>query len=329
MGARSDCGTSSTSRKGQLRLGAVVSALALFAGCSSGSKVTSTATATTLASSAATAVSITPTTVSTAAATTVAATVVATTKPVATAAATTVATTKASAATAPGTTAGTVSSGSGTPSSDTTPPWLRNAVEFRGQNGKLVTFVCPPGGEPATVWGTETYTDDSSVCTAGVQVGLITMAAGGSVEIKIGPDAGSYTGMVGNGITSQDYGAWQGSFTFTKAPPGTGKFDVAPQSWSLNATGSRGQNGKRIKVDCSPNGDLGSVYGTGTYTDDSSICTAAVHAGLITQAAGGNVVIEISAGLASYTSSTANGVTSSAYGSWDGSFTFPKDQTAG
>jgi hypothetical protein len=65
------------------------------------------------------------------------------------------------------------------------------------------------------------------------------------------------------------------------------------------------------------------VWGDGIYTDDSSVCTAAVHAGLITVAEGGRVVIEISAGLDAYEGATANGVTTLPYASWPGSFGFP------
>ena len=48
-----------------------------------------------------------------------------------------------------------------------------------------------------------------------------------------------------------------------------------------------------------------------------------VYAGLIDEVDGGEVTIEISAGLEEYEGSTANGVTTSAYGSWSGSFSFP------
>ena len=64
-------------------------------------------------------------------------------------------------------------------------------------------------------WGT--YTDDSSVCSAAVQAGLITLANGGNVTIEIQPGANSYTGSTKNGITSSDYGPWSGSNTFVTA----------------------------------------------------------------------------------------------------------------
>ena len=73
---------------------------------------------------------------------------------------------------------------------------------------------------------------------------------------------------------------------------------------------------------CPADGTLGSVWGTDAYTDDSSVCTAAVHLGLINELDGGLVVIQISGGLDAYEGTTANGVTSGSYGAWSGTFTF-------
>jgi hypothetical protein len=56
------------------------------------------------------------------------------------------------------------------------------------------------------------------------------------------------------------------------------------------------------------------------YTDDSSVCTAGVHAGVITFKDGGPVTIEILAGQATYEGTERNGATTSAYGEWAGSF---------
>ena len=50
--------------------------------------------------------------------------------------------------------------------------------------------------------------------------------------------------------------------------------------------------------------------------------TAAVHAGLITLADGGQVTFRLTPGEESYTGSTANGVQSRDYGSWGASFQF-------
>ena len=64
------------------------------------------------------------------------------------------------------------------------------------------------------------------------------------------------------------------------------------------------------------------IWGTGIYTDDSSIGTAAVHAGLINFAAGGTVTILILPGQESYIGLTQNGVTSLDWDAYVGSFEF-------
>jgi hypothetical protein len=90
--------------------------------------------------------------------------------------------------------------------------------------------------------------------------------------------------------------------------------------WNTVPTSYRGRNGLRVKYDCPANGGDGSVWGTDIYTDDSSVCYAAVHFGRITAAAGGSVVIEIRAGRTSYSGTQRNGISSMGYGEWPGSF---------
>ena len=63
--------------------------------------------------------------------------------------------------------------------------WIVDAQEHRAEIGKTFEYDCPAGGEADRIWGVETYTDDSSVCTAAVHVGLITFAKGGKVEIEM------------------------------------------------------------------------------------------------------------------------------------------------
>jgi hypothetical protein len=95
---------------------------------------------------------------------------------------------------------------------------------------------------------------------------------------------------------------------------------AASVTWSSSPTAYRGRNGLRVKYDCPGNGSEATVWGTDIYTDDSSVCNAAVHFGRISVAAGGSVVIEIRAGLASYAGTVRNGVSSTNYGEWPGSF---------
>lgn len=95
---------------------------------------------------------------------------------------------------------------------------------------------------------------------------------------------------------------------------------VPATALAVNATHHRFELGQRFTEDCPPNFAWGSVWGSDVYTDDSDICTAAVHAGVITQASGGTVTYEMRAGGVDYVSTERNGVTTSAYHSWPGSY---------
>jgi hypothetical protein len=91
---------------------------------------------------------------------------------------------------------------------------------------------------------------------------------------------------------------------------------VLTATWSTSASGLPCTVGARTTFHCPAGGTASSLWGTGEYTSDSSICTAAVHAGHIAFATGGDVTIEIRAGRSAYVASTRHGVTSSAYGAW-------------
>jgi len=175
-------------------------------------------------------------------------------------------------------------------------------------------YTCPASGTVNEIWGTGTYTNDSSVCTAAVHAGFITVTHGGSVVTEIRPGLSHYEGSDHDGMTSQSYGKWATSFVFIGSPtqPST-DIGFGDTGWDANATDLRGKIDRRYDFICPRHGAAGDVYGTGTYTDDSSVCTAAVHAGLITLAAGGTVVIETRPGASSYTGSTQNGITSNSY----------------
>ena len=84
----------------------------------------------------------------------------------------------------------------------------------------------------------------------------------------------------------------------------------------------RGMNGKSYLFRC-PAGKPApeSVTGSGVYTDASSICAAAAHAGAIDAQRGGLVMIQILPGQDDYRSTTQNFIRSAEYGhAWGGSF---------
>ena len=64
----------------------------------------------------------------------------------------------------------------------------------------------------------------------------------------------------------------------------------------------------------------GSLWGTDTYTTDSRLAMAAVHAGVLKDGETGIVKVKIVAGQASYAGSVKNGISSSVYGNYGGSY---------
>lgn len=81
--------------------------------------------------------------------------------------------------------------------------------------------------------------------------------------------------------------------------------------------------GTSVQVTCPAGCSSGeSVWGTDAYTDDSRVCTAAAHAGVLDLARGGTVALTIAEGRGGYEASTRNGVTTRSWGAWSRSFTF-------
>ncbi|AKF83554.1 protease [Myxococcus fulvus 124B02] len=119
-----------------------------------------------------------------------------------------------------------------------------------------------------------------------------------------------------------------GEFTATDA---TALFALYGKPCSdVNVAAYRGQTGTQLRCACA-SGTSGSVWGTNNYTDDSNICRAAVHAGVMTTL-GGVVTVEVQPEQSTFIGTTRNGVTSSSYGYWGGSYRFigaqiPQPQT--
>lgn len=204
--------------------------------------------------------------------------------------------------------------------------WTTQANDYSANIGKQYSFYFPPGGTISSgIWGTDVYTYDCSIATAAVHAGLITTQNGGTVTIQIKPGQSSYIGTTRNGVASNDYGAFGGSFIFvnnisTQIKP----VSTAIQgTWRTQASDYRANIGKQYSFYFPPGGTISSgLWGTDVYTYDCSIASAAVHAGLITTQNGGTVTIQIKRGQSSYRGTTRNGVTSKAYGAFGGSFIF-------
>lgn len=83
--------------------------------------------------------------------------------------------------------------------------------------GDSMTGICPAGCDPTIIWGTDVYTNDSSLCTAAAHAGVITLAEGGPITIIREPGRDEYPASTQNGITSEPWGSWGGSFRVERA----------------------------------------------------------------------------------------------------------------
>ena len=184
-----------------------------------------------------------------------------------------------------------------------------NATALRG-TGELYTCDCSASAaRSGSVWGSDVYSDDSNICRAAVHYGHIG-ENGGSVTFQITQGADGYDPSLRNGVQSNRWGAWAGSFVFS------GGIAECPE----NAIGLRGTTAS-LSCYCPASATGGDVWGTLVYTDDSSICRAAVHAGVIGWD-GGMVVVRPLPGQSSYEESYGRGVATDSYGAWHGSFGF-------
>lgn len=106
-------------------------------------------------------------------------------------------------------------------------------------------------------------------------------------------------------------------------PPPPPDQNVRTIGWDDNAVNFnlRGKNGSRFTFRCPASQMVDAIYGTDVYTDDTRICLAGVHAGVISRN-GGILTIEIMPGQSSYSSSTKNGLTSKGWGEYQGSYRF-------
>ncbi len=91
--------------------------------------------------------------------------------------------------------------------------------------------------------------------------------------------------------------------------------------WSFSLRKYRKHIGESFVFKCPAHGELKPIWGSGIYTDRSSVCTAGVHEGIITQNKGGLVRATVLKPQFSYKSSTKNGIKSlSYYAYWFGSY---------
>ncbi|MEV0127589.1 Hsp70 family protein [Dactylosporangium sp. NPDC050688] len=170
----------------------------------------------------------------------------------------------------------------------------------------------PPGGRRRT-----------PVLAAVAVILLLVVGLGIYGVTKLGDDSGGKdqtSGQTeepgGTGETDGDTGGGDST-----DPPLQVNAERDDSDWTTTATEYEGNEGKIIRYTCPKNGTPGEVWGNGPYTADSSVCTAAVHAGYINLADGGKVVIQIRKGSDSYQGNTQFEITTQSYDAYPWEFT--------
>lgn len=208
--------------------------------------------------------------------------------------------------------------------------WDTTAYNIEDRLDQDFTYLCPSGGSIRNVYGTDLYTSDSSICTAATHSGLINARDGGQVTVRVRPGANFYNPSSRNNISSQRYGGYGSSFIFLDATgqPLSSNKQIELIEWNTNAYYIKTRLDQEFTFDCPKNGVIHSVYGTDVYTSDSSICTSAVHSGIISNKKGGRVTVFIRPGANNYRGTTRNGVKSQNYGEYGSSFSFVKKRNS-
>uniref|UniRef100_A0A8C5PVN2 LCCL domain-containing protein n=1 Tax=Leptobrachium leishanense TaxID=445787 RepID=A0A8C5PVN2_9ANUR len=170
-------------------------------------------------------------------------------------------------------------------------------------------FECPENchKQNGAVWGTDTYSALSAVCIAALHAGVSTIA-GGQFFLTLMPGEVSYQKSTRNGVTTQQMGAGSKSFklsltyeflktTYTEfsyylpetAMASGSKLDTVSADCSL--TGAQ-LSAPLMIVICPKNCMIRKVTNLepGIYTEDSSVCGAALDAGKIDKNGGSAMV---------------------------------------
>lgn len=181
-------------------------------------------------------------------------------------------------------------------------------ARFSGPSGKTFRLACPKNcaNHPeGNVMGNLIYSDDSSICKAAIHAGFIKNEEGGEFIMEIANGVAQYEGTTRNAITSASRGPNTRSFSIKEAPT---LMSVGCEETAGSVRFS-GISGTKYTVQCQSDCALKEhkVWGSGPFTDDSSICQAAILASALSDK-GGEVAFVIADGQSNYKGGTFNGI---------------------
>ncbi|MBK6593782.1 MAG: putative Ig domain-containing protein [Burkholderiales bacterium] len=202
---------------------------------------------------------------------------------------------------------------------------------FESSSGGVFRFKVTGNSRAGGARGTNVYTSDSNLSFAAVHAGVLVDGQVGVVRVVIVPPQSVFLGSALNSVDSTGYNQLSGAYAVSNdagsvplaAYPGM-LGNPLPDPGSLEDYRGRNQAALYFRVTGS---NVGSVRGTGTYTDDSKLAVAAVHAGLLAVGQQGVVKVTIRPGLVAttaepspYIGTTANGIVSNSFGTGNGSY---------
>jgi hypothetical protein len=161
--------------------------------------------------------------------------------------------------------------------------------DMGARRGAAEPFACTCTAQAAdtgTAFGTDVYAGASSVCRSALHAGVIG-PGGGAVTVIPEPGRATYPGVTRNGVPSVNFGAWEASFRVEPGPGQARRATTAAVAPCPNDFMTYRGTVEPLPCACSraATSPLDSVFGTDAYTDSSSVCRAALHAGVVGPAA--------------------------------------------
>jgi LCCL domain/Putative Ig domain len=132
-----------------------------------------------------------------------------------------------------------------------------NLVGYRGKNGQTFQFTLT-GAAAGTVWGSDYYTDDSTLARAAVHAGVVAVGETKLVTVTLLGGQAGYAASTRNGVTTASWPAWPGSYAFSGATGAVATAVPTVASGFVAATTALAAGGRFV---CPV-----TVSGGGTYT---------------------------------------------------------------
>jgi thiol-disulfide isomerase/thioredoxin len=180
------------------------------------------------------------------------------------------------------------------------------------------------GRKAGAVWGDAVYTLDSDPGTAAVHAGLLRDGETKMITFWVVPSPSTYGEANRNGVQSRRWGGFKAAFVMQVAGVPAQAANRLPVSRGVSGVLERLQPGESAIIPLTGS-DKGTVWGSGVYTGDSHLETAAVHAGVAEPGERCSVVITRVEPLARYEGSRKHGVETRSWGAYPTAFTLRSD----